>query len=194
MPFVNLNSNPLFKRPELLRHGYIPRPLSGVSPREIMGQEWWDGQRKEAYAGNNGHCWACGVLSDGLDAHEVYEYDYQRAIATFKEVVALCKNCHAFVHLGHTKNTESERRFRAVAKHGHRVLKKAGLKASWHVRMFIGFFDLGLVSLFIDSDPMPDIQMPPWHKWRMIFEGKEYGPRFDSPAQLEEHYKTRKEE
>lgn len=36
-------------RPELLLHNNIPKPMHGVAPRVVLGQKWWDRERRECY-------------------------------------------------------------------------------------------------------------------------------------------------
>jgi len=97
---------PLFTRPELLQHPNIPRGLAGVNPRTLIGQEWWDIERRLAYEQNNYCCWACGIhgtqdpFESRLEAHEAYEFNYPAKEARFVETVALCHSCHSFIHSG----------------------------------------------------------------------------------------------
>lgn len=90
---------PKFLRPELLTHPNIPKPVHGVNPRTLKGKAWWDETRREAYARNNGCCWACGTWGR-LEAHESYDIFYYAGIIVLREVVALCEDCHSFIHSG----------------------------------------------------------------------------------------------
>jgi len=97
---------PLFTRPELLQHPNIPRGLAGVNPRTLLGQDWWDAERRQAYEQNNYCCWACGIhgsqdpFEPRLEAHEAYDFDRSAKEARFRETVALCHSCHSFIHSG----------------------------------------------------------------------------------------------
>lgn len=97
---------PLFTRPALLQHPNIPKGLAGINPRTMLGQEWWDVERRLAYERNNYCCWACGIhgtqdpFEPRLEAHEAYDFDYSSKKATFTETVALCHSCHNFIHCG----------------------------------------------------------------------------------------------
>jgi hypothetical protein len=103
----------LFTRPEILNHPNLPKPMHGVNPRTVMGQKKWDEVRREAYGKNNYHCWACGAHrhydlvgnkfdddNGSLDCHEMYLINYELKTSEIVEFVALCKNCHSYVHSG----------------------------------------------------------------------------------------------
>ena len=157
---------PKFRRPEILLHPNIPKPLHGCAPRVVKGQEWWDVVRKQTYAENNHCCFACGVhqseaeVKQWLEAHEYYFINYKTGRLTLKELVALCHLCHNFIHTGRlqalveigelTKDFQKQ-----VLSHGKRVLSDAGLKT----RKF--------------KEPK---QCAEWADWRMIIDSKEYGP------------------
>jgi hypothetical protein len=76
---LDLNRYPL---KEILFCPNTPKPLHGMSPRSILGDEWWDKERIKAYRKFFNHCQACGVhKSDALyhrwlEAHEVFNFDY----------------------------------------------------------------------------------------------------------------------
>ena len=97
--FMNLH-------PEILSQPNIPQPLHGLSPRVINGDAWWNATRKEVYARYDYHCIACGVHKTEaqgpkwLEAHEVYDFDYAKGIATVKSIEPLCHYCHNFIHSG----------------------------------------------------------------------------------------------
>lgn len=143
---ISTTTEPLFKRPELLLHPNIPKPLHGLAPRTLMSKVAWDAIRRDAYAKNNYCCWACGVhreydkeklrfadeSGETLDCHEFYRIYYDKKEMELIEFVALCKQCHAFVHSGrlqgeYDKGRVDEEDCWLVFSHGERVLSNGGL-------------------------------------------------------------------
>ncbi len=105
LDFSDKHGGDVFKRPELLLHPPIPTSLYRVNPRNLEGQSWWNEVRRDAYAENDFHCFACGChqldvkgSQNWLEAHECYDYDWELREITFREVVALCPYCHKFIH------------------------------------------------------------------------------------------------
>lgn len=127
---LDISTKPNFVRPKLLLHPSIPLALSGVNPRTIKGQEWWDVVRKQVYRWNNYCCWACGeyqldaLYKQTLDAHETYTYDYKKFEAYPGEVVALCRACHLFIHWRRVKSYTVRKE---VVIRGLNILADAGL-------------------------------------------------------------------
>jgi len=126
-------------QPEILTHPNIPKPLHGVNPRSIMGQAWWDRERKQVYLDQNNRCAACGVHKSRaewhkwLEAHEFYTFDWSRGQVTFSHLVGLCHSCHQFIHSGRLLalvNVGELNRHRAVMilQHGFDVLANAQRK------------------------------------------------------------------
>lgn len=129
MVSINVDTKPKFTRPEILLHPSIPRALGGINPRTIKGPEWWDEVRKKVYIRNNYCCWACGTfrldcVPPILDAHEMYEYDCDKLEARMVEVVALCRDCHQFIHW---RRNWYRTRFRKVVARGLNLLHDVGL-------------------------------------------------------------------
>ena len=90
-------------KPEILAHPHIPKPMHGLSPRTIMGNEWWDVTRKEVYAKYDYHCIACGVpkaeaiAHHWLEAHEFWHIDYRTGVCEISSIEPLCHYCHNFI-------------------------------------------------------------------------------------------------
>lgn len=129
---------PRFTRPELLTHPNIPKSLHGFNPRTVLGEDWWNSKRKEAYARNNYCCWACGVHQSEafkhqwLEAHEAYRFDIPECRVYLEEIVALCFSCHGFIHDGHLSLMQKEREITkeeemAVLLHGYAILRENSL-------------------------------------------------------------------
>ncbi len=168
-------------RPEILLHPNIPQPLQGMSPRVILGEEWWDTKRKEAYKKHNYHCWACGVhKSDAkykqwLEGHECYVFNYEKGTAFMVEVVALCYMCHAFIHSGLTQvwfnnNKINKKEYGDIIKHGENLLKTVDYKK--------------LNPYIIDSY----CKVADWADWKIIVDGKVYPTKFKNISEWKEHY------
>jgi hypothetical protein len=179
-----------FRRPELLTHPNIPKPLHGLNPRTLLGQAWWDEQRQAAYAKNNYCCWACGVSKTAarevqhLEGHEAYDIDYRAGTTRLVEVVALCHYCHNFIHCGRLrslaeKGEVSWRKFQDVMTHGLAVLEAANLEPHWHAKAVL------------DPEYCPPPQpngIAPWSAWRLILEGQEFRSLFKSYEEWKAHY------
>lgn len=160
---------PFKPRPELLCHPNIPKPLHGIAPREIAGRAWWDQERQAAYERTGLRCAACGVHKNNivgsvkrLEAHECYDFDYTKGRLTLREIVALCPYCHSFIHSGRLEvlyNTDaiSAETYEAIIAHGTAIVKSAGLLGVWKNRHSL-------------ASPVR------WADWRIVFEGREYGP------------------
>lgn len=165
-------------RPVLLLHPNIPKPLHGLAPRELLGREWWDRERKAAYKRSHYTCAACGVPKEEaryhqwLEAHEIYDINYPLGRSVFIETVALCHSCHNFIHSGRMqilrdKNDPSmpRKKFLDIIHRGNALLVKAGLRKN----PYIG-------------------KSAPWHKWRLVINGTEYKPKFKSFKSWAKHY------
>jgi hypothetical protein len=171
---------PKFTRPELIAELGIPLPLSGVNPRTIMGKEWWDEKRRKAYKTNNWCCWACGVGTDEthkhrLEAHECYDIDWKTGRMTFREIVALCNKCHSFIHRRRLQqlcyrragdaSKAATKRYREVIRHGYALLTAN--------------------DLYMQRPLLSGIS---WSNWCLVFDGKEYPPKFKDEAEVKAHY------
>jgi len=182
---------PRFKRPELLRHPQIPKPLHEVNPRNILGEDWWNQQREIAYAGNNQCCWACGdsrAHAKGgtwLEAHEAYTIDQQKGRARLDEIVALCNYCHSFIHIGRmdamvAAGEMSQLEFAMRTEHGIMILRNAGLRPLDATRQILD-------PTFI---PAPLEHSAPWGAWRLVIGTKQYPPKYATYEEWLRAYKA----
>lgn len=153
-------------RPEILLHPNIPKPLHGINPRTIFGQEWWDRERHESYTRSEYRCLACGVHKTEakyhrwLEAHELYDYDYHNGILTFKEIVALCHSCHNYIHSGRmqvlvNRGKMAQSKMDDIKHHGNSIIKQNNLKR-----------------------PTPPEMCAEWDDWKMVIYGQEYKGKF----------------
>jgi len=127
-----------FPDPSILLHPQIPKPLHLMSPRDILGPEWWDKTRKEAYGRYYPYCHACCVdkyeakYHYWLEGHEMYDIDYTTGRVEFVDVAALCHSCHSFIHQGRLRMLTgigkiSQEQYHSILAHGRKVLAEAGL-------------------------------------------------------------------
>jgi len=190
---VNQNSN--FIIPKILLHPNIPKPMHGVNPRSIKGQEWWDQQRQVAYAKNNYCCWACGVhKSDAkfyqwLEAHEAYEIDYFRGRMILHEITALCHACHNYIHDG---------RMIMMVRSGGMVRSKYDLIRA-HGDAILASPDLQNAAppLWLELTEKSKKEakrggIAEWQDWRLVLEDIEYPPLYKSYEEWHIHFVGRK--
>lgn len=163
-------------RPELLLHPNIPKPLHGMSPRELLGDEWWDSARQWVYKNANYRCQCCDVPKEQalyhkwLEAHETYIYDYENGIATVSEIVALCHACHNYIHSGRLKmladsGTIPYSKYTDIINRGDAILKNAGL-----------------------TKPQEPKKIAPWECWRIVIAGRIFPTRWASYEAWSNYY------
>ncbi len=86
--------------------------------RSVLSKEQWDFVRKDAYGRAKGKCMICGAPCSRLEAHEKWSYDEERAIQKLTDVIAVCAQCHAVIHIGRTQLKGDEK---AACEHFMRV-------------------------------------------------------------------------
>lgn len=182
-------------KPEILTHPNIPKPLHGMNPRSIMGQEKWDILRQEVYAKTNYTCIACGVKKQNakkhqwLEAHEYYDIDYKKGTVTIKDIYPLCHYCHNFIHSGRlamiVDSEKTEEEVIEILEHGFEILKKNNLDVfpfTLQLAESLGVNTKGVKPYdLVDSDV-------DWSNWKLIYNGKEYKSKFASQDDWQEHY------
>jgi hypothetical protein len=150
-----------------------------MAPRVVLGGKWWNDARRAAYESTDFHCLACGVskyrVKGGrqiLDAHEVYQTDYQAGRMVFVEAVPLCPYCHAYIHDGRLKmlldkHEITQARYAAVIQHGDTVLAQAKLSKPTH-----NIREAAMKEAIVAG------QVAEWAAWRLVVNGVEYPPLY----------------
>ena len=183
-------------KPEILTHPNIPKPLHGISPRTIMGDEWWNKTRQEVYARYNYHCIACGVSKleaqgpKWLEAHEFWEINYREGVCKIKSIEPLCHYCHNFIHSGRLKKIMGKEKTKQevinILEHGLKILSEHKLKCFPSTLYFA--LDLGCKTYGVSPYSIPDKDIP-WEKWKLVYNNKEYYSKFSSFQEWEEYYR-----
>ena len=164
--------------PDILISNSVPKPLWGVAPRNCMPSGQWTKMRQKCYADAGYQCQACGVkkseaVGGVLDCHEVYSINFQTGTMELKAVKAVCRRCHAYIHLlrsaGMVQNgSMPEEFYDAVLSHGEAILRAAGLP--------------------LRPEVPPEETWADWKAWKLLFKGREYPPKFISARHADAHY------
>jgi hypothetical protein len=181
-------------KPELLLHPNVPKPLHGVAPRTVLGINWWNRERRACYRSTLYHCEACGVHKEDakyhqwLEAHEVYEIDYRLGRMVYVRAVPLCHFCHNSIHDGRLQwllQTQQihHAKYVAILQHGEEVLRKAGLSRQSRIDRDREILTLEAKGLVAD-----------WSAWRLVVNGVEYPPIYNSYQEWLKHYAEGRDE
>lgn len=177
------------RRPEVLLAPNIPKPMHGMAPRVILGRQWWDETRREAYRSTNFRCIACGVHKyrakgglEYLEAHELYFTDYGNGKLIYLETVPLCHYCHAYIHDGRMRamlesGTLNSGKFAAIVQHGNKVLTEAGLEKQSHADRE------ARIAHMVENGTIAE-----WQDWRLVLLDKEYPPKYNNEDEWSKAY------
>ena len=161
----------------LLLGPQIPKPMHETNPRTILGNAWWERERRAAFHATEQHCAACGVnkyqakAHKWLEGHESYDINYAKGTVKYVRTVGLCHYCHNYIHIGRlTKLVEKgetpHSKLVGVIQHGDRVLIQAGVKR-----------------------PEPyNGSVAEWSKWRLVIGRKRYKGKFADFRAWCEHF------
>jgi predicted HNH restriction endonuclease len=174
-------------KPEILTHPNIPKPLHGISPRTIMGEDWWNKTRQEVYARYDYHCIACGVAKaeakehQWLEAHEFWNIDYYKGVCEIKSIEPLCHYCHNFIHSGRLKmimgKDKTREQVKAILEHGMKILSDN--KLACFPSTFYFAQDMGCNTYQVYPYEITGLDIP-WNEWKLVWNGKEYHSKFQS--------------
>lgn len=83
----------------------IPQSTWGKNLRSMMSQYQWKKLSKSVRELADGKCDICCEDTEfsKLDAHEVWEWDFDTESQILTDVIAVCKPCHATIHLGRSE-------------------------------------------------------------------------------------------
>lgn len=179
--------------PEILLHPPIPLPMFGLAPRVVMDAQWWAKVKAEAYAQYNYTCAACGIPKETapfrkwLEAHECYTIDYQQGRMNYVKTVALCHACHNYIHRARLDamcelGQISKEKRAAIIRRGDGVLERAGLLME------------KMAAEITANSTCHQIDAVPWGDWRLVVDGMEFPPRFNSKLAMELHYEIENEQ
>jgi len=174
-------------KPEILAHPNIPKPMHGLSPRTIEGEDWWNKVRQDVYDKYDHHCIACGVFKldakghKWLEAHEYWSINYRKGICKIKSIEPLCHYCHNFIHSGRLRmimgKEKSVREVKAILEHGFKILSENNLDcfpSALHLSNMVGANTYG-----VKAYSLPNVEIP-WEKWYLLWNRKKYYSKFAS--------------
>jgi len=182
-------------RPQLLQHPNIPKPLHGLAPRVIKGQDWWDETRQDAYASTNYHCLACGVHKEKakyhnwLEAHEDYDINYRTGEVNIKQIIPLCHSCHNFIHSGRLSVTAERYKIIDILKHGFKILEDNNLDVSQATYMIAEQVGVKHNSKVIYCGITED-EMCVWSEWHLVLDGEKHYSKFKDFEDWKNFYKN----
>lgn len=191
----------------LLTMPNVPRPLHGLPPRKIMGQTEWDKMRKRCYYNAGYKCEVCGAEppKGKLHAHELYDIEYEKGTSTFRRCIAVCADCHNFIHSGRLVTLYKEGNplvpkeyLLNVVEKGFALIRDHNLEFGDDLRAYATFLEyLKVPSLKEEMERLiknygmkfycePSKKMAKWGEWKLVWKGKEYPTPYANEAEWKE--------
>lgn len=192
----------------------IPKPLHSLAPRTVLGKHVWDQMRRATYAKADYVCEACGERCDKgfMDAHELYDIDYEHANETFVRTIGLCRACHRLgIHTGraltlYEKNSPlmSKDKLLFGAEHAFSTIAKWNKEHPDDEPIRVYSTWLSYLKNPTLADEMKDLIKKydikfyrvakkwengrHWADWRLTILGKQYEPIYKTAQDWEEHF------
>ena len=88
---------------EKLEFELVPDSCWYSNLRTLLSKKQWDFLRVDAKERANGKCMICGRKTNRLEAHERWSYDIENGVQKLEDILAVCHDCHAVIHIGRTQ-------------------------------------------------------------------------------------------
>lgn len=188
----------------------VPKPMHSLAPRVIEGTAKWNIMRTKCYMDADYTCEACGTYlgAGNGQAHELYSTDWEHQRLIFERCVCLCKMCHGlFIHSGRAYSLYlkgdpqcTATKMLKAAKHCFQViadynvtakepLRAYGALISWLKDPELGKWLAPMVEQYNIKFYSPEDAhegSQDWGKWRLIYKGEEYEPKYQNAKEWEE--------
>lgn len=182
-------------KPYILSSPNIPKPLHGLTPKLLLGENWWKNEKKIAKNRTKETCSACGITKQNakiykwLELHGYYTFNNSNGILTIHSFEPLCHYCHSFIHSGlltHKYNTKriDINRYKAILQHGIEILNKNTLDIFGYTKLMCENMNINtynLKSIFSNTNLK-------WSNYRLLLNNKEYKPIFKSFDDWKQYY------
>jgi hypothetical protein len=170
-------------QPFILSGSHVPTILGGVNPRTILGEAWWEKERKKAYKSTNNHCICCGTHKDNaklhkwMEAHECWNIDNVTGVCEVKKIVPVCHYCHSFIHSGRLNLIMYKEKtiFEVVdiLNHGFAVLARNGLTCNPKTLEFARSLGNKVNTCGVRPHDSLVTKLPLW-QYKLLLNGKYY--------------------
>lgn len=88
-----------------LKLDMIPNTAKKHKVKNLVSESNWEVIRNYVEANNKGKCFCCNCeLSNGFEAHEVWDYNNNKSLITLVDIVPLCVECHHAIHWEYADN------------------------------------------------------------------------------------------
>lgn len=198
----------------LLGQPTIPQPLHSCNPRSLLGNKWWNSERKHCYQRAHYKCEVCGhqgTRGEGdYNAHELYDIDYENHRDRYIRTVCLCPACHeGFIHCGrqlslykHRNPLVTREGILRNAEHGFKLIDEYNKTHDDIIRVNDTWLDYlkeptlkeDMLALFKKYNIKFYYAKPEhmrgrvWGEWRLVIGGREYEPIYKTKDDWRERF------
>lgn len=151
-------------------------------------------------------------ITGNCQAHELYSIDWSKQLSQFERCVCLCKDCHAFIHSGRTFSMYqrgeklynkyylqkiAKKAFEVISAYNNTVPEDQKLRMYGTIMEWLKDKELGKwlepminhynVRLYGAKRAYEDKDH--WSKWRLVYHGKKYEPKYKDAKEWQEAMK-----
>jgi hypothetical protein len=171
--------------------------MHGMNPRTILGKEYWDKTRNKSYKDNEYCCYACGIHKlnakkyKWLEAHELWNINYENGKCKIDKIVPLCHYCHNFIHTGrlymeYTNKKITYNEIKDILLHGINILKENNLRMYYFT--YVLCRELGIEeAININIITYPEFKVE-WKDIYLLLENKKYYSKFKDIKEWKKYY------